>query len=302
MGMLGWLGKGLAKTKEAFSRKIEEVFSGRDHVKEEDLEELEAVLIQADLGHASVERIMKALKERIKGTGSVDRKTVEDTIAAIVGEMLAKQIPAQVSTGKPHVTLILGVNGTGKTTTAGKLAYALSKDGNKVVLGAADTFRAAAIDQLAIWAQRAGAELVRHQEGSDPSAVAFDSAKAAVKRGADYLIIDTAGRLHTKRNLMEELKKVSRVVSQQVPGAPHEVLIVIDATTGQNGLTQAKEFNKAVPLTGIALTKLDGTAKGGIVVAVAEELGVPVMYVGVGEGVEDLRPFIAEEFVRGLFS
>jgi fused signal recognition particle receptor len=202
---------------------------------------------------------------------------------------------------KPHVIMMLGVNGTGKTTSCGKLASSLSKDGCKVMLGAADTFRAAAIEQLEIWGQRTGSEVIKHKEGADPSAVAFDACAAAVNRGCDYLIIDTAGRLHTKSNLMEELKKVYRVIGSKIAGAPHEVLLVLDATTGQNGLVQAREFNKAVPLTGIILTKLDGTARGGIVLAVMEELGIPVKFIGVGEGVEDLRPFDAKEFAEGLF-
>jgi len=298
---LGLIGKGLTKTKEALSKKLGELFGGRDYISEEDLDELEAVLLQADLGQSTVERILTELRSRIEADGRADRRVLEGIICGIIEDILSASEKAEPVHHRPHVMVLLGVNGTGKTTSAGKIAYALSGQGKKVVLAAADTFRAAAIEQLEIWAGRAGAELVKHKQGSDPSAVAFDAAKAAVNRNADYLIVDTAGRLHTKSNLMEELKKVGRVIGGQIESAPHETLLVIDATTGQNGLIQAREFNKAIPLTGIILTKLDGTAKGGIVVAVSEELGIPVKYVGVGEAAEDLRPFNAREFVEGLF-
>ncbi|HNV34760.1 MAG TPA: signal recognition particle-docking protein FtsY [Bacillota bacterium] len=301
MGILGLIGKGLTKTKEALSKKLGELFGGRDYISEEDLDELEAVLLQADLGQSTVERILTELRSRIEADGRADRRVLEGIICGIIEDILSASEKAEPVHHRPHVMVLLGVNGTGKTTSAGKIAYALSGQGKKVVLAAADTFRAAAIEQLEIWAGRAGAELVKHKQGSDPSAVAFDAAKAAVNRNADYLIVDTAGRLHTKSNLMEELKKVGRVIGGQIESAPHETLLVIDATTGQNGLIQAREFNKAIPLTGIILTKLDGTAKGGIVVAVSEELGIPVKYVGVGEAAEDLRPFNAREFVEGLF-
>ncbi len=302
MGIFGLIGKGLAKTKDALSRKMSELFKGRDYISGDDLDEIEALLIQADLGYGTVERILGQLKAKVKEDGRTDRAFVETTIAAIVRATLSEVGGSDIETVGPHVVLVLGVNGTGKTTSAGKLAYLLSKSGKKVILAAADTFRAAAIEQLEIWAQRSGSEIIKHKEGSDPSAVAFDAAQAAIRRSADYLIVDTAGRLHTKSNLMEELKKVGRVIGNQIPDAPHEVLLVIDATTGQNGLIQAREFNKAVPLTGLILTKLDGTAKGGIIVAVSEELGIPVRFVGIGEGAEDLRPFDAEEYSQALFS
>lgn len=301
MGILGLIGKGLTKTKEALSKKLGELFGGRDYICAEDLDELEAMLLQADLGQSTVEKILSELKSRMEADGRADRKVLEGIISGIIGEILSASSKTEIQIHKPHVIVLLGVNGTGKTTSAGKMAYSLSRQGKKVVLAAADTFRAAAIEQLEVWAERAGAELVKHKQGSDPSAVAFDAAKAAINRDADYLIVDTAGRLHTKSNLMEELKKVGKVIGGQVESAPHETLLVIDATTGQNGLVQAREFNKAIPLTGIILTKLDGTAKGGIVVAVSEELGIPVKYVGVGESAEDLRPFDAKEFVEGLF-
>lgn len=301
MGLFGMIAKGLQKTKEALSQKISEVFAGRQSIGKEDLEELEAILIQADLGHETTEKVLASLKDRMDKGGSADRQYLQQLISTIVAEKLSS-IEDSLETGsKPHVIMVLGVNGTGKTTSCGKLAYMLSREGNKVMLAAADTFRAAAIEQLEVWAKRSGSEMIRHKEGSDPSAVAFDACAAALNRNSDYLIIDTAGRLHTKSNLMEELKKVYRVVGSKIAGAPHEVLLVMDATTGQNGLAQSREFNKAVPLTGIVLTKLDGTAKGGIVLSVMEELKVPVRYVGIGEGAEDLRPFDPEEFSAGLF-
>ncbi len=301
MGLFGMIAKGLQKTKEALSQKISEVFAGRQSIGKEDLEELEAILIQADLGHETTEKVLASLKDRMDKGGSPDRQYLQQLISTIVAEKLSSIEDSLEAGSKPHVIIVLGVNGTGKTTSCGKLAYMLSREGNKVMLAAADTFRAAAIEQLEVWAKRSGSEMIRHKEGSDPSAVAFDACAAALNRNSDYLIIDTAGRLHTKSNLMEELKKVYRVVSSKIAGAPHEVLLVMDATTGQNGLAQAREFNKAVPLTGIVLTKLDGTAKGGIVLSVMEELKVPVRYVGIGEGAEDLRPFDPEEFSAGLF-
>ena len=302
MGIFGLIGKGLANTKDALSRKMSELFKGKDYISGDELDEIEALLLQADLGYSTVERILDQLKDKLREDGRTDRAFVENTISDIVHATLAEVERGEVEIQGPRVVLVLGVNGTGKTTSAGKLAYLFSKSGKKVILAAADTFRAAAIEQLEIWAKRSGSEIIKHKEGSDPSAVAFDAAQAALKRSADYLIVDTAGRLHTKSNLMEELKKVGRVISNQIPSAPHEVLLVIDATTGQNGLIQAREFNKAVPLTGLILTKLDGTAKGGIIVAVSEELKIPVKFVGVGEGAEDLRPFDAEEYSRALFS
>ena len=301
MGLFGMIAKGLQKTKEALSLKIGEVFSGRQCIGKEDLEDLEAILIQADLGHSVTEQILEAMKDRIEKGGAADRQYLQQVISTIVAEKLRFAESPLTIQAKPHVIMVLGVNGTGKTTSCGKLAYMLSKTEKKVLLAAADTFRAAAIEQLEVWAKRSGSDMIRHMEGSDPSAVAFDACAAALNRKSDYLIIDTAGRLHTKSNLMEELKKVHRVVGSKIPGAPHEVLLVMDATTGQNGLAQAREFNKAVPLTGIVLTKLDGTAKGGIVLSVMEELGVPVRYVGIGEGSEDLRPFDPEEFSASLF-
>jgi len=301
MSVFGLIAKGLAKTKDALSQKIGSIFGGRLSIGKDDLEELEAVLIQADLGNGVTQEVLAAMKDRLERGETADRLALERIIARIIMAKLTISEAAADSSVKPHVIMMLGVNGTGKTTSAGKLAYSYSKAGNKVLLAAADTFRAAAIEQLEVWGKRVGVEVIKHKEGSDPSAVAFDACSAAVNRGCDYLIIDTAGRLHTKTNLMEELKKVHRVISTKIEGAPSEVLLVIDATTGQNGLTQAREFNKAIPLTGIILTKLDGTARGGIVVSVMDELGVPVRYIGIGETAEDLRPFDAKEFAEGLF-
>ena len=302
MGIFGLIGKGLAKTKDALSRRMTELFKGKDFISADDLDEIEALLLQADLGYSTVERVIDQLKEKVREDGRTDRAFVECTISEIVRATLSAVIREETEVEGPRVVLVLGVNGTGKTTSAGKLAHLLTKSGKKVILAAADTFRAAAIEQLEVWAQRSGSEIVKHKEGSDPSAVAFDAAPAAIKRGADYLIVDRLlGGFIIKSNLMEELKKVGRVVGSQIPSAPHEVLLVIDATTGQNGLVQAREFNKAVPLTGLILTKLDGTAKGGIIVAVTDELKIPVKFVGVGEGIEDFRPFDAEEYSKALF-
>jgi len=302
VSILSSITKGLNKTKEALSQKIGEIFGLRQAIDESDLDEIEAILLQADLGHITTSEIVSELKSRIEKGDKPDRQALEAIIRTIIGERLKKASANIVPLGKPHVIMMLGVNGTGKTTSAGKIAYSLGKMGSKVMLAAADTFRAAAIEQLEVWGKRADSEVIRHKEGSDPSAVAFDACLAAISRKADYLIVDTAGRLHTKGNLMEELKKVSRVVGSKIPGAPHEVLLVIDATTGQNGLIQAREFNKAVPLTGIVLTKLDGTARGGIVLSIVDELKVPVKYVGIGEGLEDLKLFDPEDFADGLFS
>ena len=270
---------------------------------DEFIEELEEILITADFGMQTTQSLMQAFTGRLK---EIDPNE-PGQLHAVLGE----EIRARLKTGEPDwptpdsgplVIMVVGVNGVGKTTTIGKLAKQFADQGKKVVLGAGDTFRAAAAEQLEVWGERSGAEVVRHAEGSDPAAVAFDSAKAAVARNADVLILDTAGRLHTKVNLMEELKKVRRVVDREIPGAPHEILLVLDATTGQNALIQARTFQVAVEVSGIALTKLDGTAKGGIVVAISSQLDLPVRFIGVGEGVADLRPFDADEFVAALFA
>ncbi len=268
---------------------------------EELYEDLEAILIQADLGVEAAVGLVETLRQRAKAekvrVAEELREFLKDELKKLIGQpgALIKN-PAG-----PTVVMIVGVNGTGKTTSTGKLAYQLAEQGQKVVLGAADTFRAAAIEQLEIWGERAGAEVIRHQMGSDPAAVAFDAVQAGISRQADYILIDTAGRLHTQTNLMQELEKVGRVIGRALETAPHEILLVIDATTGQNALNQAKLFAKAVPITGIILTKLDGTAKGGIVAAVADTLKVPVKFIGIGEGAEDFKPFDTEAFVEAIF-
>jgi fused signal recognition particle receptor len=245
--------------------------------------------------------LVGSLEKRCAG-GNAAPAALRDFLKEEIRQRLRLEAaPLDLAAGAPFVIMVVGVNGVGKTTTIGKLARQFAAQGKKVVLGAGDTFRAAAAEQLAIWGERAGVDVVRHAEGADPAAVAFDAAKAAVARGADMLILDTAGRLHTKVNLMEELKKIRRVLSREIPGAPHETLLVLDATTGQNALVQARLFRDAVAVSGIALTKLDGTAKGGVVVAIGAELGLPVRFVGIGEGVDDLRPFDADLFVDALF-
>mgnify|MGYP004701586335 CR=1 FL=1 len=292
---------GLSKTSSSLVGRIDSLLRGRQ-VDEELLEELEEILITADLGMKTTQELMQALnKRRARG----EAQTPEALRTVLMEEILLRltlDVPAlDLHQAKPMVLMVVGVNGVGKTTTIGKLANQFSNQGLKVLLGAGDTFRAAAADQLAVWGERAGVEVVRHAEGADPAAVAYDAAKAAVARKVDVLILDTAGRLHTKVNLMEEMKKIRRVLAREIPDAPHETLLVLDATTGQNALVQARMFKETVEISGLVLTKLDGTARGGIVVAIAGELGVPVRYVGIGEGLEDLRPFEPELFVRALF-
>lgn len=292
---------GLSKTSSSLVGRIDALFRGRQ-VDEELLEELEEILITADLGMKTTQELMQSLNRR-RARG--EAQTPDDLRKVLMEEIRLRLTldapPLDLHQAKPMVLMVVGVNGVGKTTTIGKLAHQFSSQGLKVLLGAGDTFRAAAADQLQVWGGRAGVEVVRHAEGADPAAVAYDAAKAAVARKADVLILDTAGRLHTKVNLMEEMKKIRRVLAREIPGAPHETLLVLDATTGQNALVQARMFKETVDISGLALTKLDGTARGGIVVAIASELGVPVRYVGIGEGMEDLRPFEPELFVRALF-
>ncbi len=301
---VGRLRSGLAKTRQAFRQRIARVVGGTGPIDQAQLAQLEEVLIGADVGVAGAETLVRRLGELLAARPGGDSQRVLSLLKEEMVTLLERggedAVPAP--TQRPYVVLVVGVNGTGKTTTIGKLAHHYRQQGKKVLLAAADTFRAAASEQLAIWAQRAGADLVRTKPGSDPAALAFDALNAALARGVDVLLVDTAGRLHTKVNLMEEVRKVRRVLERRLPGAPHEVLLVIDATTGQNGLSQAREFARATGVSGIVLTKLDGTAKGGIAVAIRQELGVPVRWVGVGEGIEDLAPFDAREFVEGLFT
>lgn len=295
--MLDSLKKGLTKTRSGLNLRIEDIFSA-GKIDDETLEELEETLLSADVGVKASLEIVEHLRE--KGQSIKGVKSVKEFIKAEMSTLLGKGTPIVTFGQKPFVILTVGVNGVGKTTTIGKLASRFVNEGLSVILGASDTFRAAAIDQLSIWAERSGADIIKHQDGSDPAAVAFDAVEAAVHRGTDVVIIDTAGRLHTKDNLMNELQKVHRVIKRAMPDAPQEVLIVLDATTGQNALRQAEIFNQVVGVTGVALTKLDGTAKGGIVFAIKRELGIPVRLIGIGEGVEDLRDFDPGDFVSAL--
>ncbi len=290
----------LSKTRKSLTGGFERIFSGKQKIDDEVLEELEELLITSDIGvptaMALIERITKAKLSDI----SQLKTALKKEILSILDSRPDAPVP-QINAGTPHVVLVVGVNGVGKTTTIGKLAAAAGASGKKVLIAAADTFRAAAVEQLGIWADRAKAEFVKHKENADPAAVAFDAVAAASARGCDLVLIDTAGRLHTKVNLMEELKKIKRTVAKQIDGAPHEILLVLDATTGQNALSQAKLFNDALDLTGLALTKLDGTAKGGIVIGICSALNIPLQYIGIGEQIEDLRPFDAEQFIDALF-
>jgi fused signal recognition particle receptor len=304
-GFFGRLRDRLSKTRDSLLGGVTRVFTGRSVIDDDLLEELEATLIEADLGvdtsRAIIEDVRRTARERgIRGGDDFIHVLKEELANAL--EPGDHALTWSAPEGGSHVTLIVGVNGSGKTTTVGKLAAKLRADGKSVIIAAADTFRAAAVDQLSIWSERAGVPLIKHKDGADPAAVAFDAADAAVSRGVDCLLIDTAGRLHTKINLMEELKKIQRVVAKRIPGAPHEVLLVLDATTGQNGLQQARIFTEALHVTGIVLTKLDGTAKGGIVAAIQKQLGIPIKLIGVGEDIEDLQPFNAREFVEALFA
>jgi fused signal recognition particle receptor len=290
----------LAKTRKSLTGGFERIFSGKQKIDDEVLEELEELLITSDIGvpttMALIERITKA---KLSDISQLKTALKEEIISILDSRPDAP--PPQIAAGTPHVVLVVGVNGVGKTTTIGKLAASAGAAGKKVLIAAADTFRAAAVEQLGIWADRAKAEFVKHKENADPAAVAFDAVAAASARGCDLVLIDTAGRLHTKVNLMEELKKIKRTVAKQVDGAPHEILLVLDATTGQNALSQAKWFNDALDVTGLALTKLDGTAKGGIVIGICSALNIPLQYIGIGEQIEDLRPFDAAQFVDALF-
>jgi len=302
-GFLGRLRERLGKTRSNLVDNVRRVFSGRSRIDDEVFEELEEILIEGDLG---VDTTLAIVADMRRITQEQKLEDPEALYEVLVDELTQTLEPGDhalewtTPDDGPHVTLVIGVNGSGKTTTIGKLASRLIAEGKSVVLGAADTFRAAAVEQLTIWSERTGARIVKHQDGADPAAVAYDATDAAVSRGADCLLIDTAGRLHTKVNLMQELKKIQRVVGKRLPGAPHEVLLVMDATTGQNGLQQARLFTEALNVTGIALTKLDGTAKGGIAVAIQKQLGIPIKLIGVGEAVEDLQPFDAREFVDAL--
>ena len=300
MGFFSKIAEGLKKTKDSLMGKIDQVLTSFGKVDEELFEELEETLIMADVGTVTATRICDELRKRVKAGAVTDVTAVRSLLKEIIAEMLSGNSELDLST-KPSIILVIGVNGVGKTTTIGKMANNLKKDGKKVLLAAADTFRAAAIEQLEIWADRAGVELVKHGEGADPAAVVFDAINAGKARNADVIICDTAGRLHNKKNLMDELAKISRVIDREAPGCARETLLVLDATTGQNALNQAKLFKEAAGLDGIVLTKLDGTARGGVVIGIKEELNIPIKYIGVGEQIDDLRPFNSKEFVDALF-
>ena len=302
MGFFDKLKAGLEKTRKNFTDKIEQLVIGYATIDEEFLEELEFLLLSADVGVATTQQLLADIRKGIKNKEINSPAELKPFLKKRILEMLATDEPlVRQEQEQPFVILVVGVNGVGKTTTIGKLGHYFAELGQQVVLGAGDTFRAAAIEQLEIWANRNGSEIIKHHEGADPAAVAFDATQAAKARKADVLIIDTAGRLHTKSNLMEELKKIHRVIAREVDGGPHETYLVLDATTGQNALNQAKLFGAAVNITGVVLTKLDGTAKGGVVVAIKQELGLPVKWIGVGEGMNDLRPFNPEDFANALF-
>jgi fused signal recognition particle receptor len=295
------LKESLTKTRNNFVDKVNQLVAVTRKIDEDLFEDLEAIMLQADIGVAATSRLIAELRSEAKKQGLNDANQLKGLLRAKMGDILGAQAPLQFNSQGLTVYLVVGVNGVGKTTTIGKLAYRFIKEKKRVLLAAGDTFRAAAIEQLEVWSSRTGVDLVKHQAGSDPAAVVYDAIQAAVKRGVDLLIIDTAGRLHTKSNLMEELRKIRRIISREMPGAPHEVLLVLDATTGQNAVRQAELFREATEVTGIVLAKLDGTAKGGIVLAIKEELGIPVKLVGVGEGNEDLKDFSGEEFLAALF-
>ncbi len=300
MGFFDKLKNGLTKTKNAFFGQVNDVLKSFRRVDEDLLEELEELLICADMGAETAMSVVDELREKIKEEKITEADEVKDALKGILRDHIGEGEDLRLET-TPSVILVIGVNGVGKTTSIGKIAAHLKSEGKKVIVAAADTFRAAAIDQLAVWCDRAGVDLIRQNEGGDPAAVVFDAAGAAKKRGADVLIIDTAGRLHNKKNLMDELAKIDRVISRELPGVSRETLLVLDSTTGQNAVIQAKEFMHAAEITGLILTKLDGTAKGGAVFSIKKMLGIPVKFIGVGEQMEDMQPFDSTMFVDALF-
>jgi len=313
----GWfqrLSSGLSKTRKNLAGRISVLISSKRKIDDELLEEIEEILIQADVGVNTTLNLMDRIREIVRERGMEDSSELEQILKSEMLNILGEEeyainvdealheVSAERSEHRPFVIMVLGVNGVGKTTTIGKLAARYKQEGRRVLVAAGDTFRAAGVDQLDIWCNRAGVELIKGNQGSDPASVVFDAIHAAQARKADVLIVDTAGRLHTKKPLMEELAKIGRVMKRELPGSPHEVLLVVDATTGQNAIMQAKMFNEAVPTTGIALTKLDGTAKGGIVIAIKDELSVPVKLIGIGQEIDDLRDFSAKDFIEALFA
>lgn len=301
MGFFDKLKNGLTKTRESIAKQVNNVFSVFVKVDDELFENLEEALIMADIGVETSTYIIEKLRDNVKHKHITDGNLVKEELKSIISEILSALDTTVNTSTTPSVILVIGVNGVGKTTSIGKIASHYKSMGKKVLLAAADTFRAAAIDQLDIWAQRSGCDIIKHQENSDPAAVVFDACTAAKARGADILICDTAGRLHNKKNLMAELAKINRVIERELPDSARETLLVLDATTGQNAVSQAKLFSEAADITGIILTKLDGTAKGGIIISIAKEQNVPVKFVGVGEGIDDLQEFNSDDFAKAIF-
>jgi fused signal recognition particle receptor len=301
-GFFHRLKEGLFKSHQGMVSKIDQLLSGKKKIDDLLLEELEEILITSDIGVKTTQQLLDKVSEKVKRKELEDadhlKKALQEEMFLILRQ---QENPLDVSSATPFVIMVIGVNGTGKTTTISKMAQKFKSQGKSVLLVAGDTFRAAAIEQLEIWGQRVGCEVIKHQSGSDPSAVVFDALKAGKARGSDIILVDTAGRLHTKINLMEELKKVKRIMARELPDSPHEILLVLDATTGQNAISQAKMFNRELGVTGIALTKLDGTAKGGILISISDELKIPIRYIGIGEKADDLREFNAQDFVDALF-
>ena len=300
MGFFDKLKQGLFKTKNAIVDKVDALFKSFIKVDEDLFDELEELLISADIGVNTTEEILDELRDTVKDKRIKDPAEVKRELFDILRNMIGEHEPLNLST-KPSVILVIGVNGVGKTTSIGKISAELKRQGKKVVVAAADTFRAAAAEQLNVWTDRAGVDIIKQAAGADPASVVFDAISAVKSRGADVLIVDTAGRLHNKKNLMDELAKIDRVIGRELPGAAKETLLVLDATTGQNAVYQAKEFKGASNITGLVLTKLDGTAKGGIVISIKKELGIPVKFIGVGEQIDDMKPFDAKEFAGALF-
>lgn len=300
MGLFSKIKEGLKKTKDSMINKMQRVVNSFTKIDEELFEQLEETMIMSDIGVETSVEICSRLRKKIKEQGVTDPALIMDLIQEIVAEMMGNDTSLDMST-TPSIIMVIGVNGAGKTTTIGKLCHQLKSEGKKVIVAAADTFRAAAIDQLQVWTERAGVDIVKHAEGSDPGAVVYDAISAAKARNFDVLVIDTAGRLHNKKNLMDELAKINRIMSTQAKGCSKEVLLVLDATTGQNAVNQARLFSETAEITGIVLTKLDGTAKGGIVISIMNELNIPVKLIGVGEKIDDLQPFDSKSFVTALF-
>ncbi len=300
MGFFSKISEGLKKTRDSLNNAVSGMLAGFRKVDEELFEELEEILVMSDIGVATAQKLCDELRDEVKLQKIEDPAAIKSLLEEKVAALLAGSEGLRLDT-KPSVILVIGVNGAGKTTTIGKMAASLKAQGKRVILGAADTFRAAAIEQLGVWAERAGVEMIRGNEGGDPASVVFDTIAAARARGADVILCDTAGRLHNKKNLMEELAKISRIIRRELPDASVETLLVLDATTGQNAVNQAREFQTAADITGIVLTKLDGTARGGVVLSIYDELGIPVKFIGVGEQIDDLQPFDPEAFARAMF-